>query len=197
MPVLTSCELFEVVKIYGAITAQSYAIAPVLTYAHELGHAVAAKILFNNTSSTITLKSYGWAGRTFSKIGAPSDIGKFLGIQKSRTLITAAGPMFEVICRLGLSRYVSNYNLFWDSIMDLEMAIDSLHSDPPLDPEDDAEENDFVKIKRGASPFIYKALTSVIFASTALFFHGMLRELYAKVGKAIQYCSQDLSHGNG
>lgn len=84
------------------------------TLVHEMGHALAAWLLFKNSDPAITIQLHG--GYTEFYIEKLTALGEWLGHSRSRLIVTAAGPglaMIDASLLLILAHFVKESHPDW------------------------------------------------------------------------------------
>lgn len=83
-------------------------IFPLQVYAHEKAHNIFTKWLYKNVEATVELYGWGYLGgfNKWKYNGTPclSSTGELLGESYSRTLISAAGPLADVVTSVALAK---------------------------------------------------------------------------------------------
>jgi hypothetical protein len=80
-------------------TLASVALMPAWVYAHELGHLIAAKLLFTNISGRIVLDTYGYFGGSIDfgqRFLHLSQVGHLIGGAASHSAVYLAGPLVNI-----------------------------------------------------------------------------------------------------
>lgn len=131
---------------------------PVVTIVHELGHAIALKILFKDVRPKITLRNWGFDGgsTTSAPLTDLTFLGKFLGVEGSLALEKAAGPIIETITCLGLGALTGHYNLVL-----MPFLINAVYS---LDPDKSSD----CQAIRDKYPKIGRVFTAALLGTTGL-----------------------------
>jgi hypothetical protein len=146
-------------KMIFFVGAQLQAISilgvPVSMIIHELGHVLAAKILFRNSNPTITFNISGFdGGQTNVNLNVLSPVGEILGKKVSKAIVTAAGPMTELVALIGLVALTGNSDIV--AVPLLNLAGYSLNKDP---------RRDFQKIRK-SFPMVGHVFSAATFLAT-------------------------------
>lgn len=79
---------------------------PLPTLIHEAGHAIAAQLFYKNAKPRIVLINYGYkGGRCLYSDRSLSKLGRSVGKRNRNAIISAAGPVAEMIAALALSYF--------------------------------------------------------------------------------------------
>ena len=82
-------------------------------YLHEMGHAVACKLLYSNSSAQITMKGLLWLNSHCNcrHFGQLTQLGAALGNNYSRALLSAGGPIADIFITLQSYVFISSTGL--------------------------------------------------------------------------------------
>jgi hypothetical protein len=158
------------------------AALPLRTIIHESGHAIAAHLLLKNAKPKIKLVGYGYGGGSCScNHKSLSKVGEWLGTSNASAIVTAAGPVIEMIASLALSRFFPG-----NGISCVGSMMNSISAIVPLFEKafytgkmEDHIRNDYVKIyiKKGGLAAGTLIITSVVLATFELY--SLLRQSVA------------------
>lgn len=83
------------------------AFAPLVIIIHELGHALAVRLLHKNNPIEIKLSMGGYGGGKvlFNKDCELSELGKLVGKNNSEAIIYAAGPVVQMVASFALMQF--------------------------------------------------------------------------------------------
>jgi hypothetical protein len=86
--------------------ALGFIAKPLPTLIHEAGHAIAAQLFYKNAKPRIVLIKYGYNGG-YCRYNARSlsKLGRLAGKHNSEAMVSAAGPVAELIAALALSYF--------------------------------------------------------------------------------------------
>lgn len=97
-----STEGINVLKGCLAIGA-GLAITPLVVYAHELGHALLAELLFDKAHTKIKVNAYDKGGSYTFNSSNLSGLGNLIGRLKSQAIVSAAGCIAQKSATVALS----------------------------------------------------------------------------------------------
>lgn len=93
---------------FGLLTLGPVVLMPVGVYLHELGHALAIRLLFSNSQPKVVLNTFGLKGGYCLRGGSEnthlSKLGLLIGGENSsRAIISGAGPLVSTVKLIALS----------------------------------------------------------------------------------------------
>lgn len=115
------------INIYGQ-SAIGLAALPLTVIVHESGHLIASKLLFKDAQPKIVLVHYGYSGgQCICQASELSSVGKWIGEKHTIALISAAGPITDMITALALFHFFPGNGVSTMSLLgNFETALSAL-----------------------------------------------------------------------
>lgn len=149
---------------------------PITTLFHELGHKLSAEVLFSNANTEIFLENYGWNGGKLSfNPKNLSILGSQIGYNQSIAIVSAAGPLCDLLSVLMLYNFKSTTTrtiTLFKCISILEYAFSAFTTDEKL-----CISHDFCSLLADGNYIIYGAITASSLLMTNLIFYKIHKNL--------------------